>query len=86
MNKENLDISRFEGANIKKIYPCGEKRVGVPYAKDLWLSGEFLEKSSKTRTVEGPAAEKIANNVKEFDKEKGVLSKAFMAMKRSFSK
>ncbi|MBR2033955.1 MAG: hypothetical protein IKA03_04705 [Alphaproteobacteria bacterium] len=85
MNKENLDISRFKD-NIKKIYPCGEKRVGVPYAKDLWNSGEFLEKSSKARIVEGPAAKKIAENVKKLDEKEGVLSKLVMAMKGPFRK
>ena len=83
---EKLDLSRFEGRDIKKIYPCGEKRTGVPYAKDLWLFGEFVERTSKTRTVEGPAAEKIAENVAKFDKEKGGLSKACMALRKYFSK
>lgn len=83
---KKLELSNFEGPNIKNNYPCGEKRTGVPYAKDLWLSGEFLVRTSKTRTVEGPAANKIAENVAKFDKEKGGLSKAFMALRKSFSK
>ena len=81
------DITRFQGDNIKNIYPCGKGCVtGVPYARDKWNSGDFLERSGKTRDVNGVAAEKIAENVKKFDKETGVLTKAFMAMKRSFSK
>ena len=83
---DELTIEKFQGDKIQKVYPCGEKRTGVPYAKDLWLSGEFLVRTSKTRTVEGPAAEKIAENVAKFDKEKGGLSKAFMALRKSFSK
>ncbi|MBE6448141.1 MAG: hypothetical protein E7018_02455 [Alphaproteobacteria bacterium] len=78
---EKLDLSRFEGRNIKKIYPCGEKRTGVPYTRDYYLAHPELLSNGKTRTVEGPAAEKIADNVKKFDVKTGVLSKALRAMK-----
>ena len=83
---EELDLSSFEGSNIKKIYPCGEKRTGVPYTRDYYLAHPEVLSNGKTRTVEGPAAKKIAENVAKFDKEKGVLSKAFMAVRKSFSK
>ncbi len=83
---EKPELSRFEGSNIKNICSCGEKRIGVPYARDYYLAHPEVLSNGKTRTVEGPAANKIAENVAKFDKEKGGLSKAFMALRKSFSK
>ena len=84
---DKLTIEKFQGDNIKEVYPCGNgPAMGVPYAKDYWNSGEFLVRSAKPRDVNGKAAEKIAENVAKFDKEKGGLSKACMALMKSFSK
>lgn len=83
---EKLDLSRFVGPNKEKSYPCGKKRIGVPYTRDYYLAHPEVLSNGKTRTVEGPAAEKIAENVKKFDEKTGALSKAFRAMRESFSK
>lgn len=80
------DLSRFEGPHIEKIYPCGEKRIGVPYARDYYLSHPEVLSNGKTRDVNGKVAKTIADNVKKFDEKTGVLSNAFRVMRESFSK
>lgn len=81
MSEKNL--TDFQGPNIEKIYPCGKGCVtGVPYARDYYLAHPEVLSTGKTRTVEGSAAEKIAENVAKFDKKTGVLSKVFSRMNK----
>ena len=75
------DTSRFEGDNIINIFPCGEIRVGVPYARDYYLAHPEVLSTGKTRIIEGSAAAKIAENLAKFDKETGVLSKIYRNMR-----
>ena len=83
MNKENLALDRFQGNNIKDISPCGKGYVtGVPYARDYYLAHPEVLSTGKTRTLEGSAAEKLAENFAKFDKETGVLSKVFSRMNK----
>lgn len=77
---EQKELADFLKNGIVRSYPCGKGYVtGVPYARDKWNSGDFLERSGKTRDVNGVAAEKIAENVAKLDKKTGVLSRIYRA-------
>lgn len=78
----NNDITRFQGNNIKNIYPCGKGYVtGVPYARDYYLAHPEVLSTGKTRIVEGQVAKEIAKNVEKLDAKEGVLSNVFAKMK-----